>query len=213
MGTYTLREKLDFQGEKTHYPYCALLQLIDLLSDKAASIFHWEERYAPKVAMYMNDLSKMTEQLGRVQIIKIVTPEDRALKERIERSKEGQTVEEESQGDSFDVLQEINTYQEVSFKTAPKSVILSKFLEEGNFQNETQSANETPTLDELAKKSVAVDESLETETLAVVFEKQGKYDKAIAIYEKLISRNPEKSSTFANRIAELRVKKENKEKE
>jgi tetratricopeptide (TPR) repeat protein len=51
---------------------------------------------------------------------------------------------------------------------------------------------------------------LETETLAVVFEKQGKFDRAIAIYEKLISRNPEKSSTFAARIEELNLKKENK---
>lgn len=104
---------------------------------------------------------------------------------------------------SFDILTEINTYQEVSFKTAPKSVILSNFLQAGPADAvQHASAAESPVaLDD--KKSLRADESLGTETLAVILEKQGKYDKALAIYRNLLAHNPEKSSNFAPRIEKL----------
>ena len=53
------------------------------------------------------------------------------------------------------------------------------------------------------KKSLQVDASLGTETLAVILEQQGKFDKALAIYKNLLARNPEKSSIFAPRIEKL----------
>ena len=53
------------------------------------------------------------------------------------------------------------------------------------------------------KKSIQADSSLGTETLAVILEKQGKYDKALAIYRNLLAQNPEKSSNFAPRIERL----------
>lgn len=104
----------------------------------------------------------------------------------------------------FDVMQEINAYQEVSFKTAPKSVILSKFLDEGCVQAEQSSDEPMESLESLGKKSIAADNALVSETLAIVYERQGKIDKAIEMYERLAVQNPEKSSTFANRIAELK---------
>ncbi len=107
-------------------------------------------------------------------------------------------------------MKEINAYQEVSFKTAPKSVILSKFLESGNCTPDDFAAANTASVEDLGKKSVREDDSLDTETLAIVCEKQGKFERAISIYEKLIVKYPEKSSTFAIRIAELKTKIENK---
>ena len=53
------------------------------------------------------------------------------------------------------------------------------------------------------KKSLMPDASLGTETLAVILEKQGRYDKALAIYKNLLVHNPEKSSIFAPRIERL----------
>ena len=109
-------------------------------------------------------------------------------------------------------MREINAYQEVSFKTAPKSVILSKFLETGNYKPEDLGETPTVSVEDLGKKSIEQDNSLNTETMAVIFEKQGKFDRAIAIYEKLITRYPEKNSTFAIRISELKMKLENSKK-
>jgi tetratricopeptide (TPR) repeat protein len=71
-------------------------------------------------------------------------------------------------------------------------------------------ADDEVSVEVLGKKSIREDESLDTETLAVVLEKQGKYDRAIGVYEKLIAKYPEKSSTFAIRISELKIKMDNK---
>ncbi len=102
-----------------------------------------------------------------------------------------------------DILNEINTFREVSFKTAPKSEILSNFLQT-DAQEEEKKPAKPRTLSVLDdKKSLQVDASLGTETLAVILEQQGKFDKALAIYKNLLARNPEKSSIFAPRIEKL----------
>jgi hypothetical protein len=51
--------------------------------------------------------------------------------------------------------------------------------------------------------------SLMTETLAKVYLEQKKYQKAIQAYEILILKYPEKSSFFANRIADIKILQQN----
>ncbi len=58
----------------------------------------------------------------------------------------------------------------------------------------------------MAKKSITADENLATETLAKVYAMQGKTEKAISVYEKLILKYPFKSTYFANLIEELKNK-------
>ena len=56
----------------------------------------------------------------------------------------------------------------------------------------------------LAEQSVAEHDDLVSETLAQVFEKQGKTGKALDLYEKLSLKYPEKSSYFAKKISVLK---------
>ena len=207
---YSMLDKSEIQQEKNRYPYCSLLQMMDILSDKATDTYQWESRFLPRTSLYFFDLERLEDYLSRVTLTEIQTPADLKAKDEVEQAKQQEFTANEPE--AFDIMKEINAYQEVSFKTAPKSVILSKFLETGNYKPEELGATNDIPIEVLGKKSIAQDESLETETLALVLEKQGKYDKAIAVYEKLIARNPEKSSTFAIRISQLRIKQDNNKK-
>jgi hypothetical protein len=162
------------------------------------------------MALYLFDDGKFLTYLDRVRLTEIQTPADLKAKEQVVQAKRQEN--DATEQDAFDIMKEINAYQEVSFKTAPKSVILSKFLETGNYNPEDLGESDSIPVEVLGKKSIAADDSLETETLAVVLEKQGKLDRAISVYEKLIVKYPEKSSTFATRISELKNKIENNKK-
>ena len=102
-----------------------------------------------------------------------------------------------------DIMNEINTFEEVSFKTAPKSVILSNFLQVGPQDAVEKAAASLRREQNDDKKSIRPNNAIGTETLAVILEKQGRYDRALAIYKNLLAQHPEKSSTFAPRIKRL----------
>ena len=56
---------------------------------------------------------------------------------------------------------------------------------------------------DLASESSRINENLVSENLAIILTKQGKINKAIEIYRKLILKYPEKTSYFASRIESL----------
>lgn len=62
---------------------------------------------------------------------------------------------------------------------------------------------EPHTQEDLTKRTKPVGGGLVTESFAKILEKQGKFDKAREIYEKLIVKNPEKKAYFAAKISEL----------
>lgn len=55
----------------------------------------------------------------------------------------------------------------------------------------------------IEEKSVAENDEILTETLASIYLKQGKTEKAVSIFKKLSLKYPEKSSYFASRIVEI----------
>lgn len=61
---------------------------------------------------------------------------------------------------------------------------------------------------EMAVNSITKEDGLASESLAKVYLKQGKYDKAIDMYRKLSLRNPQKSAYFALKIEEILKEKQ-----
>lgn len=201
------------QRECDKYPFCAPLQVLSLLANKANRVPLWERQSLPVAALYMQDPTLLTEHLARLstpspQRMAQPTPQADTPAAATTATPTPPAAAPDKETDSpkaFDILQEINAYQEVSFKTAPKSVILTNFLEkDGGIDLQDVEFDATP-IQELAKKSISPSDSLQSETLALILEKQGKIAQAVAMYEKLMANNPEKSSTFAVRIALLKT--------
>lgn len=176
---FTSQDRGWLRAKLAKYPYSSVVRVLALMADHAYG-FDTEEEYRA-TALSMNNAH------GLAALVASAKP----------------TVPEIH---NFDILNEINTFQEVSFKTAPKSVILSNFLKIANPEEEGTQDEEVVPAESNDKKSLRPDTILGTETLAVVLEKQGKFDKALAIYEKLLARNPEKSSIFAPQIERLKAR-------
>ena len=198
--------------EKDRYPFSAPLQVMSLLADKANDAPLWEKQALPLVSLYVQDAGRLYGQVTNCTAhphepdapAAPATPAAPAATAQPPLRRE--TPQPLAQPDNFDILKEINEYQEVSFKTAPKSVILSNFLEKDGGIVPDFNTYDDVSVQELAKKSILPSGILETETLAVILEKQGKLAQALAVYEKLMVNNPEKSSTFAVRIAEIKAR-------
>ncbi len=198
--------------EKDRYPFSAPLQVMSLLADKANGAPLWEKQALPLVSLYVQDAGRLYGQVTNCTAhphesdapAAPATPAAPAATAQPPLRRE--TPQPPAQPGNFDILKEINEYQEVSFKTAPKSVILSNFLEKDGGIVPDFNTYDDVSVQELAKKSILPSGILETETLAVILEKQGKLAQALAVYEKLMVNNPEKSSTFAVRIAEIKAR-------
>ena len=175
---YSSQDRGWLKAMQAKYPFSSVVTLQALLADHAFDFDTPEGRRS--VALAMCDPSVLDGLLANVS--------------------QRTTATEDS---SFDILNEINTFQEVSFKTAPKSVILSNFLKVDPSGEEDFNSKQVSSHDINDKKSLQANESLGTETLAVILEKQGNYAQALAIYKNLLARNPEKSSIFAPRIERL----------
>ena len=180
---YSSQDRAWLRAIQAKYPFSSAVSLLALLADHAFQFDSAGERRA--VALAMCNPQGLNALLGAVR-------------------------QASAEPANFDILSEINTFQEVSFKTAPKSVILSEFLQIATSEDSENDDTEPLPAETRDKKSLAADASLGTETLAVILEKQGKPDKALAIYENLLARNPEKSSIFAPRIERLRALMNNK---
>jgi hypothetical protein len=91
--------------------------------------------------------------------------------------------------------QKEETKDQKALKTMWQKEKLAAAMEEEN--------EEIPeTVFEMAVNSISKEEGLASETLAEIYMKQGKYDKAIEMYKKLSLRNPQKNVYFARKIEE-----------
>jgi tetratricopeptide (TPR) repeat protein len=90
-------------------------------------------------------------------------------------------------------------------KKLKQTEIIDQFIKtEPRITSASALDKEAPTKD-LAEKSIKAPAELVSENLANIMRKQGKTDKAIEIYEKLMLKYPEKKSYFAEKIESLKI--------
>jgi len=97
--------------------------------------------------------------------------------------------------------------REVTKKKVTEKQIIERFIQEqpsiGNIQKELEKSQDEITKD-LSEKSTKFGDDLISENLAVILLKQGKKERAIDIYRKLIWKLPQKKAYFAARIEEIK---------
>jgi len=107
--------------------------------------------------------------------------------------------------DPSDKLSDKHRKETVEFKSTEKmDEVIEKFIREEP-QIQPPKA-ETINTENKARSSSEDQLQVVTETLANIYETQGMYEKAIMVFRKLISENPEKKSYFATRIKEIEQK-------
>ncbi|MEN9331693.1 MAG: hypothetical protein RLZZ94_783 [Bacteroidota bacterium] len=128
------------------------------------------------------------------------TNEELGLKEVIRPIKKGRAAERKNKNKAEDKLDT----QKASTNPDHQSKIIDRFIQEEPRITPIKATIYNPV--NMARKSTIQPDDVVTETLAMIYAQQGNFEKAIAFYEKLSLKFPEKSVYFASLIQELKNK-------
>jgi len=109
---------------------------------------------------------------------------------------------EEKKAIAGDYDQKTEDLQDLPFRSLPRDPMLEDFLRQKEEQSPGRVNFYSP--EESARKSIEDNDDFLSDTLARLVAAQGKKDKAIIIYQKLMLKYPQKSSYFAAQIEKLR---------
>ena len=193
-----------FQFLELNLPNSVQEEKTDLDEDKSKTTIEKAE-ITPEVTNVEKDIKPNKKDSRRHSI----TKESDSKKKKLENILKQDEILD-SQVNVF-FLKEIEEKKEtlerpVSIKHLVQNEIIERFIVEqpsiGSAKNEADKAVEEANKD-LAEKSTKFNDDLVSENLAIIMLKQGKKDRAIDIYKKLIWKLPQKKAYFAARIEEI----------
>ena len=171
------------------YPYCSLFWVLGAKFADLIDSFNKEE-WLRKAATYTSDREYLKEQLA-------------IAREHLQREKQQQMAKSEK---SYDIITEIDSYKEENLSSNPtKEELINRFLKIENPKiAKDESSEENENIDKAIRKSAKDDFKVVTETMAKIYLKQGNKEKAMQIYQQLMTSNPKKSIYFANQIEKIK---------
>lgn len=171
------------------YPYCSLFWVLGAKFADLIDSFNKEE-WLRKAATYTSDREYLKEHLA-------------IAREHLQREKQQQMAKSEK---SYDIITEIDSYKEENISSNPtKEELINRFLKIENPKiAKDDSSEENENIDKAIRKSAKDDFKVVTETMAKIYLKQGNKEKAMQIYQQLMTSNPKKSIYFANQIEKIK---------
>ncbi len=171
------------------YPYCSVFWVLGAKFADLINSFNKEE-WLTKAATYTSDREYLKEYIS-------------IAREHLQREQQQQREKSEK---SYDIISEIDSYKEENLSSNPtKEELINRFLKIENPKVAKEgSSEEKDNIDKVIRKSAADDFKVVTETMAKIYLKQGNKEKAIQIYQQLMTSNPKKSIYFANQIEKIK---------
>lgn len=171
------------------YPYCSLFWVLGAKFADLIDSFNKEE-WLRKAATYTSDREYLKERIA-------------IAREHLQREKQQQMAKSEK---SYDIITEIDSYKEENLSSNPtKEELINRFLKIENPKiAKDESYEENENIDKAIRKSAKDDFKVVTETMAKIYLKQGNKEKAMQIYQQLMTSNPKKSIYFANQIEKIK---------
>lgn len=186
-----------------------ILFFLELLKSNSPAFYE----YLPTAAVYACDRSVLKKIVHRISSGLVLSEMENTAGQNNSNNLSSSTLSPEESLKQPEAIpeQEIASHPDNTpasfFPKKSKSEIIDEFI--ANSDRITRSRSDFTGAEDLAENSLIDHQTIVSETLAKIYLKQGKTDKAIKIYQQLSTLYPEKSSYFAAILEQIKREQQN----